>query len=55
MNIRINESTSEKQSTQISFIDLVGFDDEFTNKIIQGSSFRIDESQIRQTFDDERL
>ena len=39
LNIKIIESLSESAGEMYTLIDLVGFDEEFTSKIMEGSSF----------------
>lgn len=41
VNVKVCDSTSETQGRMISFIDLVGFDEAFTQKIMDGSSFAL--------------
>ncbi|CDW77805.1 kinesin motor domain containing protein [Stylonychia lemnae] len=48
LNIKVADSTSENSGKMISFIDLVGFDDSFTEKIMNGNSFAIHENSILQ-------
>eukprot|EP00347_Sterkiella_histriomuscorum_P017550 403348912 len=58
VNIRVIDQVSECQGNIYSFIDLVGFDEEFTEKIMNGNSFTIhNETMINQQDDedDERL
>jgi hypothetical protein len=43
VNIKVSDSTSEGHGKMFSFIDLVGFDEKFTSKIMEGSSFAIHE------------
>lgn len=56
VNIKIEDSTQEDSGSMLSFVDLVGFDSLFTQKIMDGSSFSVNNiSQFQKAEEEEEM